>query len=1088
VLGGSVLACDGRPASLQTSGGATLSHQNGPPSEAESPEELELNPRFGRAAEGVAAFGAADGSADFDVVDAAAPIADFPGDEVDLDSRVVERNAIPEAATTLTRLQRGHGPLTGAAPTGRFRSASAAAEPSAKTWKRSQIVPNTSRLRVGDNEELPLDGVEASVRIDGTRARVVLDCLFRNDRDRNLEGTFDLRLPNEATPFWFAFGECVRADKTETVPGPANVQAMFLGAAAATADATSIGGLATARERTWTKPKEARVVPRERAAWAYAEATRRRVDPALVEWTGADFFSARVVPLAPGATHRIVVAYDMDLVPSGDDFEYRLDLPQDIPQRSVTVTVRGADAVTLTPPAERKQSADGSTWTLRNPSESAVVVRLAKPGATLLQGRDDAAGPCFAITLRPELAAADSTAQPSRGVFMVDTSLSSGPERFPVWLKLVRQILDRNRASLREFAVLYFDVQARWWRRGFVPNTPENVEAFLADAEKLSLEGATDLCGALAEAASPAWRPAGDRAARHDLFLLSDGAATWGAADRTALDAALARGAGGAVWAYQTGLTGTDSATLAHLARTTGGAVFSVTGDAEVEAASTAHALRPYLLRGVSVAGGSDLLVAGRPTAVHPGQTLRIAGRGAVADGTRVVLRLERDGRPFEVASVPARVVRSDLAVRAYGQIAVGQIEEWGDVKDSPARAYATHFRVVGSTCSLLMLESEEDYERYGIKPEDDAARVRAELASDFVAKAEADRRSAAATPRSDLLAWLRRLETTPGMEFHLPAGFTDVLGKMPDDAFRADVPALDCRLVRLSDVPGAMQEILAARTFDYDAVESEAKRRLSAAGGADALRAFSSLVENRPGDTALARDAAFQALQWKLPEQAVHLLRRVARMRPYEPETYRVLADTFGQAGKGDQAILWSEVALAGNFDARFGDFRAIATGDYVRLLRRISRGEVRTSVREYAAQRLAALESSGAKDEPSLVVVLSWNTDRTDVDLHVIEPTGEECYYQHTSTRIGGNITADVTQGFGPEMYRVARPAAGDYRVRVNYYASDRSRASVRSQVHVTIYENWGRPDERVTRRVVTLKEGGEQTEEVATVRIAQ
>jgi hypothetical protein len=509
---------------------------------ATAAEELELNPRFGAAQEGIAAFGGASGGGGAEDTAGFVRLEDFtfPGDEVNLDPKgeILESFAdrVVEASTVR--------PATVAALSLNARGTPAADRPPAKTWKRSQIVPNTSRVRVGDNEELPLDGIEAAVRIDGTRARVVLDCLFRNDRDRILEGTFDLRLPNEATPFWFAFGECVRADKTETAPAAANVQAMFLGSAAATAEATSIGGLATARERTWTKPREARIVPRERAAWAYTESTRRRVDPALVEWTGADFFSARVFPLAPGATHRIVVAYDVDLVPSGDDFEYRLDLPQDIPQRSVTVTVRGADAVTLTPPAERKQSADGSTWTLRNPAESAVLVRLAKPGATLLQGRDDAAGPCFAITLRPDLPATDAAAQPSRGVFLVDTSLSSGPERFPVWLKLVRQILDRNRASLREFAVLYFDVQARWWRKGFVANTPENVAAFLADAEQLSLEGATDLCGALAEAASPAWRPSGDRAARHDLFLLSDGAATWGAADRTALDAALGRGAG----------------------------------------------------------------------------------------------------------------------------------------------------------------------------------------------------------------------------------------------------------------------------------------------------------------------------------------------------------------------------------------------------------------------------------------------------------------------------------------------------------------------------------------------------------------
>ncbi len=58
----------------------------------------------------------------------------------------------------------------------------------------------------------------------------------------------------------------------------------------------------------------------------------------------------------------------------------------------------------------------------------------------------------------------------------------------------------------------------------------------------------------------------------------------------------------------------------------------------------------------------------------------------------------------------------------------------------------------------------------------------------------------------------------------------------------------------------------------------------------------------------------------------------------------------------------------------------------------------------------------------------MITWNTDTTDVDLHVIEPSGEECFYRHRNTRrSGGRLTQDVTQGYGPEMYVLpARPAA--------------------------------------------------------------
>ena len=53
-------------------------------------------------------------------------------------------------------------------------------------------------------------------------------------------------------------------------------------------------------------------------------------------------------------------------------------------------------------------------------------------------------------------------------------------------------------------------------------------------------------------------------------------------------------------------------------------------------------------------------------------------------------------------------------------------------------------------------------------------------------------------------------------------------------------------------------------------------------------------------------------------------------------------------------------------------------------------------------------------------LFVWLGWDTDHTDVDLHVREPTGEEVYYGHScSASTGAAVSKDFTQGYGPEVY---------------------------------------------------------------------
>jgi len=66
-------------------------------------------------------------------------------------------------------------------------------------------------------------------------------------------------------------------------------------------------------------------------------------------------------------------------------------------------------------------------------------------------------------------------------------------------------------------------------------------------------------------------------------------------------------------------------------------------------------------------------------------------------------------------------------------------------------------------------------------------------------------------------------------------------------------------------------------------------------------------------------------------------------------------------------------------------------------------------------------------------------WDTDYTDVDLHVTEPTGEHVYYGHSrSGSTGAAVSRDFTQGYGPECYTCVHAPAGVYSVETNYYES--------------------------------------------------
>ena len=74
----------------------------------------------------------------------------------------------------------------------------------------------------------------------------------------------------------------------------------------------------------------------------------------------------------------------------------------------------------------------------------------------------------------------------------------------------------------------------------------------------------------------------------------------------------------------------------------------------------------------------------------------------------------------------------------------------------------------------------------------------------------------------------------------------------------------------------------------------------------------------------------------------------------------------------------------------------------------------------------------------DPDLRIVMTWDTDNTDIDLHVTEPTGETCVYNHNRTTIGGALSKDFTQGYGPEEYMLRKLMPGQYKIQAHFYGS--------------------------------------------------
>lgn len=138
--------------------------------------------------------------------------------------------------------------------------------------------------------------------------------------------------------------------------------------------------------------------------------------------------------------------------------------------------------------------------------------------------------------------------------------------------------------------------------------------------------------------------------------------------------------------------------------------------------------------------------------------------------------------------------------------------------------------------------------------------------------------------------------------------------------------------------------------------------------------------------------------------------------------------------------------------------------------------RGSNNVEVRSASGERRRVnfYESYTGRTAARLRVLLAWDSDHTDLDLHVIAPDGSHTWYGDRVADNGGALDVDVTTGFGPEIYANPTPPPGVYHVYVNYYGSGDDQGTVTTATVTIITEEGSLAEKRQTFRMPMRKPG--------------
>jgi hypothetical protein len=266
----------------------------------------------------------------------------------------------------------------------------------------------------------------------------------------------------------------------------------------------------------------------------------------------------------------------------------------------------------------------------------------------------------------------------------------------------------------------------------------------------------------------------------------------------------------------------------------------------------------------------------------------------------------------------------------------------------------------------------------------------------------------------------------------------------------------------------------------------------------AEGVRVLTNIAQLRLGDAALLRVAAYRLMQVGEYDVAVDLFEKVKALRPDEPQSFRDLGQAL--AGRGLQRReaglknndggmvvaayddlnrameLYRDVVMK-EWD-RFPEIEVTALMEVNGFWARAKGMETQAAGRTLAIRN--PLDERLVKNlDCDVRIVMTWDADDTDIDLHVKEPSGEEAFYGHNLTTIGGMVSKDFTQGYGPEEYCLRKAMPGVYTIEANYYGSRAQKVMGPVTVQATVITHFGRPDEKRESLTLRLAEQKETVE---------
>jgi len=937
----------------------------------------------------------------------------------------------------------------------------------------AQEVPPALMIKApGESKSSPLylSKVDVRARIFGFIAETRMTMTFRNDHDRVLEGSLYFPLPEGSTVSGYAL---------------------------------DIDG----------KMVEGVVVTKEKARVVFEKEVRKQIDPGIVEWVKGNNFKTRIYPIPANGTRTVAVRYVSDL-----DFDekgrasYRLPLnfKQPLDSFSMRVEVLKApqepDLAWQGPGPVKFQSQKGGyfaeTSLKKKKLTGQMVVTIPDADKQRVMVEKSPDGEVhFCINDFPKVVAKQTAKNaPKRITLLWDASGSRGKSDHKREFQLLKAYFSRWKGASIAVDLVVFRNQAEKSRHFAV--TRGDTSKLIDALARVVYDGGTQM-GAISPKKG---------ARRPDFyFLFSDGLSNIG----------LENPAGFKMPVYVfSAATDANHPFLRYLAQKTAGEYFNLNRtDDQTAIAGIGTPAFAFL---------SARVASGRATEIYPAEPQPTHGRFTIAGKltgrqTNLVLSYGVAGLTlqrvkYDIAASDA--VEGDLLARYWAQKKLAGMMAFPRRNQQAMVELGKHYGLVTPGTSLIVLEQLEQYVEHEIPPPRSLPEMRNQYLKIMDERMAMKKREEKGKLEHVLGLWETRVDWWK-TKFKYPKNFRYAgeeekkervaeTGAADPDAEMAEArpapvvhsppaapraaPAKKAKEKADKDTTSEPEPAIALKAWDpkepyLTAIKQAPKGKKFAEylkqkkqyGGSPAfyldcsdffinnqkkklgMQVLSNVSEMELENPALLRILAHRLAQHKELELAAGLFEEVLRLRPEEPQSWRDLALVLADLKKYPRAMELLAHVVMNQWD-RFDEIEVIALMELNRIITLAKRAGIKKFPVD---KRLIKLLDVDVR------IILTWDADLTDIDLWIIEPSGEKAYYSHPRSTIGGNVSRDFTQGYGPEEYILRKAMHGTYKVQVNFYGSSAQTLSGAVTLQLDLYTNYGRRNENKKSVTLRLKE---------------